>query len=213
MLAAMTVALDDAVGAVMAKVRERGIEKDTLVVFLSDNGCPVVTGAGTNGPLNGQKCTYYEGGIRVPFIMHWPGRIPSGKVYREPVVSRDIVPTFLSAANARPRDAEFDGVDLVPYLNARRRGVPHDALFWRGGQGRAARMGKWKLVEFGDRYSRLYDLSTDLGEKTDLSARHPEQVRRLRQAWSAWSAKMKPAAWPPRYRELTVNGESINWEL
>ena len=101
MLAAMTAALDDAVGAVMAKLRERGIEKDTLVFFLSDNGCPVMTGAGTNGPLNGEKVTYYEGGIRVPFIAYWPGRIPAGKVYREPVVSRDIVPTFLSAADAR----------------------------------------------------------------------------------------------------------------
>jgi len=213
MLAAMTAALDDAVGAVMAKLRERGIEKDTLVFFLSDNGCPVMTGAGTNGPLNGEKVSYYEGGIRVPFIAYWPGRIPAGKVYWEAVVSRDIVPTFLSAADARPRDTNFDGVDLLPYLNGRGRGVPHDALFWRGGQGRAVRMGNWKLVEFGDRYSRLYDLAKDVGEKVDLSSRHPEQVRRLREAWRAWSAQMKPAAWPPRYREVTINGETINWEL
>jgi arylsulfatase A-like enzyme len=199
MLAAMTAALDDAVGAVMAKLRERGIDKDTLVFFLSDNGCPVMTGAGTNGPLNGEKVTYYEGGIRV--------------LYREPVVSRDIVPTFLSAADARPRDTNFDGVDLLPYLSGRSQGMPHDALFWRGGQGRAVRMGNWKLVEFGERYSRLYDLAKDLGEKVDLSSRHPEQVRRLREAWRAWSAQMKPAAWPPRYREVTINGEMINWEL
>jgi arylsulfatase A-like enzyme len=212
MLAAMTAALDDAVGAVMAKLRERGTEKDTLVFFLSDNGCPVMTGAGTNRPLNGEKVTYYEGGIRVPFIAYWPGRVPAGKVYGQPAVSRDIVPTFLSAAGAQPRDTNFDGVDLLPWLNGRN-GTPHDALFWRGGRGRAARMGNWKLVEFGDRYSRLYDLSKDIGEKEDLSAQHPDQVRGLREAWKAWSAQMKPAAWPPRYREVTVNGETINWEL
>jgi arylsulfatase A-like enzyme len=213
MLAAMTAALDDAVGAVIAELRTRGIEKDTLVFFLSDNGCPVVTGAGTNGPLNGEKATYYEGGIRVPFLAYWPGRVPAGTVYREPVVSRDIVPTFLSAAGASPRDAAFDGADLLPYLNGRGRGAPHEALFWRAGQGRAARIGHWKLVEFGDRFSRLYDLSKDLGEKNDVAARHPEQIRRLRAAWSAWSGKMKPAAWPPRFREIAVNGETINWEL
>jgi arylsulfatase A-like enzyme len=212
MLAAMTAALDDEVGAVMSKLRERGIEKDTLVFFLSDNGCPVMTGAGTNGPLNGEKVTYYEGGVRVPFIAYWPGRIPAGKVYREPVVSRDIVPTFLKAADIGVGGANFDGVDLLPWINGRG-GTPHDALFWRAGQGRAVRIGNWKLVEFGDRYSHLYDLANDLGEKQDLSGRHPEQVRRLREAWKVWSAQMKPPAWPARYREVTVNGETINWEL
>src|SRR5688572_1825622 len=152
MLASMTAALDDAVGAVMAKLRERGLQKDTLVFFLSDNGCSVMTRAGTNGPLNGEKVTYHEGGIRVPFIAYWPGRIPAGKVYREPVVSRDIVPTFLSVSNARANGTSFDGVDLLPWLNGRS-GAPHDALFWRGGPGRAVRMGNWKLVEFGDRHS------------------------------------------------------------
>ncbi len=102
MLAAMTVALDDAVGLLAGKLRELGLERDTLFVFLSDNGCPVSTGAGTNAPLNGEKVTYFEGGIRVPWIMRWPGRIPTGKVYREPVVSRDLMPTFLAAAICCP---------------------------------------------------------------------------------------------------------------
>jgi len=211
MLAAMTSALDDAVGAILTKLREAGLERSTLVVFLSDNGCPVMTGAGTNGPLNGEKVTYYEGGIRVPFAMRWPGRIPAGEVYRQPVVSRDIVPTFLAAAGIRP-PVEFDGVDLLPYLNGRA-GPPHDALYWRAGNGRAIRKGKWKLVEFGDTYSRLYDLSADVGEKADLSAKHPDVVSELRGMWKAWSDRMAKPAWPPRFREVTVNGETLNWEL
>jgi arylsulfatase A-like enzyme len=117
-LAAMTSALDDNVGAVLAKLRETGIDKDTLVVFLRDNGCPVVTGAGRNGPLNGEKATYFEGGIRIPFMMQWPSRVPAGKVYRQPVVSRDILPTFLAAAGvAPPSDVALDGVNLLPFLN------------------------------------------------------------------------------------------------
>lgn len=213
MLAAMTVALDEAVGALMAKLRERGLEKDTLVIFLSDNGCPVMTGAGSNGPLNGEKVTYFEGGIRIPFIASWPGHIPAGMVYRKPVVSRDIVPTFLTAAGVTFRKDDFDGVDLLPWLKERKSGEPHEALFWRAGEGRAVRMGDWKLIEFGERHSHLYNLSQDIGEKRDLSDSHPDQVRRLREAWKAWSHQMKSPAWPPRYREVTVNGEKINWEL
>jgi arylsulfatase A-like enzyme len=210
LLAAMTVALDDAVGRIVSQVRESQIEPDTMIVFLSDNGCPEITGAGTNGPLNGEKVTYFEGGIRVPYIMRWPGRIPAGKTYREPVVSRDIVPTFLSAAGGASDD--FDGVDLLPYLNGSKRGAPHDFLFWRGGTGRAVRMGRWKLVEFGDNV-RLFDLAADLGEKSDVATKNPNVVREMRGAFASWSAKMAPPAWPPRYRELTVNGEKWNWEL
>ncbi|MEX2261002.1 MAG: sulfatase-like hydrolase/transferase [Bryobacteraceae bacterium] len=214
MLAAMTSAMDDAVGAVLRRLRDNGLERDTLVVFLSDNGCPVTTGAGTNRPLNGEKCTYYEGGIRVPFVARWPGRLPEGKVYSEPVVSRDILPTFLSAAGIdAPQGVRFDGVDLIPYLNGTRQGAPHEALFWRAGQARAVRQGPWKLLEFGERYSKLYNLTSDIGEKTDVSARHPEVVKRLRDAWRAWSARMMEPRWPARYRELTVNGEKIVWEL
>jgi arylsulfatase A-like enzyme len=210
MLAAMTVALDDAVGLLVSKLRELGLERDTLFVFLSDNGCPAVTGAGTNAPLNGEKVTYFEGGIRVPWLMHWPGRIPAGKVYREPVVSRDLLPTFLAAAGVPAPPS--DGVDLLPFLRGAR-GRPHEALFWRAGKARAVRKGKWKLVEFGEEFTGLYDLNADVGEKEDLSRERPEVLRELRDAWAAWSRQMKPPAWPPRYRKLTVNGKELNWEL
>lgn len=211
-LAAMTAALDDMVGAVMAKLREHRLERDTMVVFLSDNGCPVMTGAGTNGPLNGEKVTYFEGGIRVPFIFHWPGRVPAGKTYREPVTSRDIAPTFLAAAGLGGAGS-FDGVDLLPFVNGRSRKAPHEALFWRGGNGRAVRRGPWKLVEFGERHSWLFHLGKDLGEKHDVSAEHPEVVRELRAAFERWSSGMGKPAWPARYREVTVNGVTVNWEL
>jgi arylsulfatase A-like enzyme len=107
----------------------------------------------------------------------------------------------------------FDGVNLTPYLDGTAKGVPHEALFWRGGKGRAVRKGKWKLVEFGDSLSALYDLSKDIGEKSDVSRAHPDVVRELREAWRAWSSQMKPPAWPPRFRDVTVNGTKLTWEL
>ncbi|MBM3727661.1 MAG: sulfatase [Acidobacteria bacterium] len=213
MLAAMTAAMDDAIGAVLAKLRERGLERDTLVVFLSDNGCPVMTGAGTNGPLNGEKVTYYDGGIRVPLLTRWTGILPPGITYKYPIVSRDLVPTFLKAAAIPPPAAAFDGIDLLPYFTGRRTGAPHEYLFWRGGKGRAVRSGPWKLVEFGDSYSKLYHLGRDIGEKEDLSAAEPGVVRRLRRAWTAWSNSMRAPAWPARQRNVTVNGTTLTWDL
>lgn len=212
MLAAMTSAMDDAIGSVLAKLRAEGLERDTLVFFLSDNGCPVMTGAGTNGPLNGEKCTYYEGGIRVPFAAQWPGRIPAGKVCSESVVSRDLLPTFLAAAGVKA-EVKFDGVDLLPFLNGQSKGSPHAALHWRAGKGRAIRKGKWKLVEFGDNYSKLYDLAADIGEKSDVSAKNPAVVRELRAEWKAWSDQMAAPRWPARYRDVVINGEKLTWEL
>jgi arylsulfatase A-like enzyme len=210
LLAAMTVALDDAVGAILARLRHHGLDRNTLVVFLSDNGCPVLTGAGSNAPLNGEKVTYYEGGIRVPFILRWPGRVPAGKVDKRPITSRDILPTFLAAAGVRD-STKFDGVNLLPFLH--NNAIPHQALFWRAGNARAVRKGKWKLLEFGDQLSSLFDLESDVAEGHDRSAQHPEIVRELRADFARWSAEMREPAWPPRFRKITVNGQNLNWEL
>lgn len=214
MLAAMTAALDESVGAILTKLRETRLEKDTMVVFLSDNGCPEQTGAGTNGPLNGEKVTYFEGGIRVPFMMRWTGHLPAGQTYRHPVVSRDILPTFMAAAGIPlPSAKVFDGVNLLPYLTGKDKQAPHDILFWRAGSARAVRKGKWKLLEFGDSYTKLFDLAEDLGETKDLSAQRPDIVKELQISWKNWSNSMRPAAWPPRYRKATVNGDTLNWEI
>jgi arylsulfatase A-like enzyme len=213
-LAAMTAAMDDAIGAVMAKLREAQLEKDTLVIFLSDNGCPLMTGAGSNGALSGEKVTYYEGGIRVPFLMQWPGQIPAGQTYRNPVVSRDILPTLLGAAGRLLRPGvEFDGVNLLPYLTGRNRSTPHDILFWRCGNARVVRKGQWKLLEFGDKLTRLYNVVSDPSEKEDMASRHAELVNELRASWRNWSDRMAKPAWPPRFRDVTVHGQTLTWEL
>jgi arylsulfatase A-like enzyme len=212
MLAAMTSAMDDGIGKVLGKLKESGLEKDTLIFFLADNGCPIYTGAGSNRPLNGSKCTLYEGGIRVPFAMQWPGRIKPGQVYRKTVSSLDMAPTFLNLAGAAS-EHPLDGVDLLPYVTGKNSGAPNEKLFWRMGRNSAARIGNWKLIQIGDK-AKLYDLATDIGEKKDLAAEKPEVVRDLTAAWKAWNAPMVAPLWKPRGTpEIPINGEKITWDI
>ncbi len=130
--AAMVSALDDAVGAVMAKLHAAGLDERTLVVFLSDNGGPTDVNGSSNAPLRGVKGETREGGIRVPFLLRWPGRLPAGAIYDRPVIQLDLHPTALAAAGAPvPADATPDGVDLLPYLTGSKSGDPHELLYWR----------------------------------------------------------------------------------
>jgi arylsulfatase A-like enzyme len=197
--AAMTSALDDGVGSVLAALRDHGLEEDTLVFFLSDNGAlTLVRGPqyARNTPLRGGKLTPYEGGVRIPFLAMWPGRIPAGLVSRQPIVSFDIPLTMLAAAGvAPPADRPLDGVDLMPNLEGRGAGVPHQAICWRYGPNRAVRVGDWKLVQFGGNPVELYDLEHDVGETRNLAGERPETVARLERAYASWEAQMVPPAW------------------
>jgi arylsulfatase A-like enzyme len=209
--AAMTAALDEGVGRVLAKLREENLEQQTLVIFLSDNGGPTVQGTAINGsrnsPLRGSKRTTLEGGIRVPLAARWPGRLPAGAVYEHPVIHLDLVPTVLAAAgiSASP-EWRLDGVDLLPYWSGRLTGPPHSTLYWKFSAQMAIRRGDWKLVRYhpaadgpmgrspqrsaGATPARLYNLAWDLGETTDLAARYPETVRELEGAWQEWNAQL-----------------------
>src|SRR5262249_20230726 len=142
LFAAIMSAMDDAVGRVMAKVRERGEEESTLVVFTSDNGGPTAQTTSSNLPLRGFKAPSGEGGVRVPFCLQWKGTIPAGSVYEHPIIQLDILPTALAAAGApaRPED-QLDGVDLLPYLTGKKSGRPHETFSWRFGPQTAIRHG------------------------------------------------------------------------
>jgi len=194
--AGMLSAMDDAVGAVLAKLREAGIEKDSLVFFISDNGGPTRQTTSRNDPLRGYKGQVYEGGIRVPFLVQWKGRIPAGKVYEHPVISLDILPTALAAAGADlPKDVKLDGVNLLPHLAGERISAPHETLFWRMGAQAAARVGRWKLIRLNTESFELYDLLTDIGEQQDLAKRKPEVLERVTASLTDWESYMIPAKW------------------
>ena len=195
--AAKLSAMDDGVGAVLAKLKEAGAYQDTLLFFLSDNGGPPVNGS-SNGPLRGFKATVWEGGIRVPFLVQWPRRIKGGATYDQPVISLDIMPTAAAVAGGKlPTDRVLDGVNLIPRMTGRRKEPPHPMLFWRFGENRkAVRAGDWKLVQQGAP-PQLFDLSKDTGEADDLSAREPGRAKQLGDALAAWESQLVPPLWGP----------------
>lgn len=210
--AAMMSALDENVGRVLAKLDELKIADNTLVFFISDNGGPVMNGTSVNGsrndPLRGSKRTTLEGGIRVPYFVRWSGKLPAGKIYDEPVIQLDILPTALAAAGAKvPAKANLDGVDLVPYFKGAKKEVPHDTLYWRFGQQMAIRRGDWKLVRYDPVVdggtgratdAKLYNLKDDIGETHDLIQAKPEKAKELQAAWDEWNKLNVPALWGGR---------------
>ncbi len=222
---AMLSAMDDAVGGVLAKVRETGQEKNTLIFFFSDNGGPTPSTTAGNGPLRGFKSQTWEGGIRVPFMMQWKGTIPAGQVDDRPVIQLDIHPTALAAAGieANP-EWKLDGVNLLPFVTGKKAGAPHDALYWRFGPQIALRSGDWKLVKgagmdalANDRTvksstanAELYNLKEDIGEKNNLAAKHPEKLRELAAQWDKWNADNIEPAWGPRVKAGAVTGKKKN---
>ncbi len=206
--AAMQSAMDDAIGTVLAKVREQKQEENTLIFFFTDNGGPTANNSSTNGPLRGRKAQTWEGGIRVPWMVQWKGRIPAGKVDDRPVIQLDILPTALAAAGVETKpEWKLDGVNLLPLLTGEKSGRPHEALFWRFGQQIAARVGDWKLVkatgnatmERGGAAStegaELYNLAKDIGEKENLASKEPEKFKELAAAWEQWNAGNVDPVW------------------
>jgi arylsulfatase A-like enzyme len=206
---AMISALDDAVGEIVKKVREAGLEEKTLIVFCSDNGGATYTRATTNAPLKGGKLTHFEGGINVPFLMSWKGKIAPNTVYHEPVSTLDIFTTIASNIDAPlPRDRTYDGVDLVAKVNSRE--PAHEALFWRSGTSKAVRQGDWKLVisEKSDKIW-LYNLATDKSETTDLSREKPDIVAELQAALKEWEKGLIAPLWPSPARNELRFGDDL----
>lgn len=237
--AAMVSSLDDSVGEVMARLREHGLEEDTMIVFLSDNGCALyVDGACTNGPLRGGKRWFFEGGIRVPFLLSWPAGVEPGQVYEPAVSSLDLLPTFAAAGGAPLPEKPLDGVDLLPYLRGEVDGVPHETLFWRAGPNRAVRRGDWKLWQVNraseeqvaslpllgalfpaweaphgsplGQLNRLHDLENDLGERIPLAGDEQAVLDELRRALDAWEGELvEPRWWSNRGTAGMVDDEAI----
>jgi arylsulfatase A-like enzyme len=208
--AAMMVAMDDAIGKVLAKLREHRLDDNTLIFFVSDNGGPTKANHSSNQPLNGNKASTWEGGIRVPYLVQWPGKLPAGRTYDQPVIQLDFLPTALAAAGVEIKpEWKLDGVNLLPYFTGEESGAPHEALYWRFGAQVAIRMGDWKLVKAGAggvearakdydlTNAQLYNLASDIGEKTNVADKNPERVKQLAAAWQKWNADLPPPAWVP----------------
>ena len=176
---------DEGVGQILAELDRNGLSQNTLVIFTNDNGGEWLS---RNAPLRARKNTLWEGGIRVPMILRWPGVLPANRVSSQVAITMDLTATILKATStAVPETHKLEGIDLAPILSGRSPVVARE-LFWRRPRPflqRAVRSGNWKLFWEGQQLY-LYDLSKDPGETTDLTASHEEVVRKLRVAIEAW---------------------------
>jgi arylsulfatase A-like enzyme len=197
--AAMIRALDRGVGRVLEALQEDGLERDTIVIFTSDNGGAYYLGLpDINRPFRGWKQTFFEGGIRGPMFMRWPGVVAPGTTYRAPVSHFDIFATAVAAAHAKgPKDRPMDGVDLTPFIRGERKGRPHEVLFWRTGPYRVVRAGDWKLqVTELPVKDWLYDLSSDPTERNNLAEQRPDKVAELKALLDRHDAEQVKPLWP-----------------
>jgi arylsulfatase A-like enzyme len=184
--------MDVAVGEVLKALKRTGADKNALIIYFSDNG-GALRNKSNNGVLCGYKHMVYEGGLRVPFIVSWVGKLPEGTVCQEPVMSIDIMPTICAAVGiALPSDRIYDGKNMLPVLRGEAKKRLHEELFWDNGLGKwAVRAGKWKLLkEKGG--LELYDLEADIGEKNNLAERHPQMVEDLQKKYRGWKSQMAP---------------------
>lgn len=186
----MVEVMDEGIGRIMQTLRATGLDQNTIVLFCSDNGA---NGRGNNGALRGTKGRVYEGGHRVPAIVWYPTGIKGGATSDEPILSMDILPTFLDFVDVEPSASDVDGISFKNLL-LHGEPLPERDLFWSFRQRHAVRSGDWKLVvtgtEEGERME-LFNLSEDLSEQTDLIEQYPEEARQLREKLRVWGLAVR----------------------
>jgi uncharacterized sulfatase len=202
---AMISAMDDGIGLITATLKKHQLTEKTLIFYIADNGAPLKIhkidspldgdaggwDGSLNTPLNGEKGMLTEGGIHVPFLIAWPGKIPAGQTYEHPVSALDVAATATAIADLPLKPGELDGTNLIPHLTGEKKDPPHGFLAWRWISQSAIREGRWKLLRGGER-EYLYDLSADLEEKHNLASQHPDIAARLRARLTAWCAELDP---------------------
>lgn len=196
---AMARNLDRNVGRILQALKDQGLDKNTLVIFTSDNGGANYIGLPEiNKPYRGWKATFFEGGIHSPFFMRWPGIIPTNARFQYPVGHVDIFATAAVAAGAPlPNDRVIDGVNLIPYVTGQATGRPHQTLYWRSGQYKVVLDGDWKLQSSeAQKKVWLYDLSADPTEQHDLSQARSDKVKALLALLAAQDAQSVKPLWP-----------------
>ena len=195
---AMIAAMDDGIGRIRGKLHAAGIDKNTLIFFIGDNGAPLKEGAwngSLNLPLTGEKGMLTDGGIRTPFLAAWPGKIKAGQTFEAPVINLDVAATAMALAGL-PQDAKLDGVDLMPYMLGEKTGNPHDALFWRWRSQAAVRADHWKYILLGKDERYLFDLDSPEGETKNRITDFPEIAADLEKKLLGWNARLPPPGLP-----------------
>jgi len=185
---AMVHRLDVNVGRIINELKKQGIYENTVVVFLSDNGGYINDNVSINAPFRGEKQTLLEGGIHVPFIISYPEKFKAGTLYEEPVISLDILPTFVKMAGGEIKENDnIHGVDLTPFINGKKSTKPHEYLFWNYEGISAIRYGDMKLINLPDKLPELYNLRKDVSEQNDIAEKRKEMVNKLIEKLGMWN--------------------------
>lgn len=195
---AMIAAMDEGVGRVRTRLRELGLERNTVIFFIGDNGAPLKEGAwngSLNTPLLGEKGMLTDGGVRVPFLAAWPGTLAAGRTYERPVSALDVAATAVSLAGL-PGDPALDGVNIMPFLLGEKDGSPHDALYWRWRSQAAVRTDRWKFIWLGRDRKFLFDLASPERETRSRLADFPAIAAELERKLLAWDATLPPPHLP-----------------
>ncbi|GJM62670.1 sulfatase-like hydrolase/transferase [Persicobacter diffluens] len=227
----MMLAMDDGIGQIVNALKEEGVYENTVIFFISDNGSPKGQSGNmsSTGGLRGWKGDTYEGGIRVPFVLRWPGLLDDGSWYDQPVSNLDVVPTIMSYLNVENPTKEglaFDGVDLLPYmLGDRGAQRPHDIMYWRRDNHYALRKGDWKLCwndgDIKDGNPMLFNLETDREEKENLFSSEVAIAEEMQEIFDAWDGYLPDHRWWGRkrnrnYREYLIEdfeGPAAKWSV
>ena len=192
---AMNYSMDLNIGKVLKTLEEQGMMENTLIIFTSDNGGKPKGNYSYNGPLRGQKGQTYEGGIRVPFVAVWKGKIPAGQITKEPVHSIDILPTALNACGVNVDPSwEIDGVDLIPFFTKKVASLTSRHLFHRLNNSWSIRDQDWKLVSMNGK-KELFNIREDIGEKKPMMKKKPEIAQRLQKIMDQWDSENQPGRW------------------
>ena len=182
-------AMDASIGKLLDLLDEYKIADNTIVIFFSDNGGG---GAADNKPLRGAKGQMFEGGIRVPCIVRWPGKLPADTTSDEFLTSLEIFPMLCAATDTIvPKNVKLDGFDMLPILLGKQKS-PRREMFWQRRNDKGARVGNWKWVE-SSRGNGLFDLRTDIGERHDLSKEKPDTLKMMKARFANWKKQMKDA--------------------
>lgn len=195
--AAMMLAMDRATGAILNKLEALGVADNTIVIFTNDNGGPTDKNASINRPLSGTKSNHLEGGIRVPYVIKWPGVLAANSEYALPVSTLDLLPTLYAAAGGDSNKlAEIDGVDLIEFITGNNKGRPHQYLYWKKDARAVIRKDDWKLIRYPDRPAELYYISNqDVGEHNNLAAQEPARYTALYKELFEWELTLERPLW------------------
>ena len=187
---------DDRIGALLSKIENAGLTNDTIIIFQSDHGASEEVrahkGGGSAGPHRGAKFSLYEGGIRVPAIISWPGNLPQNEARNQIATGCDWFPTIMELCKIPAAEHEIDGKSLLPVINSKSARSAHKIFHWKSGNSVAVREGKWKLVMSGKKVE-LFDLPNDLGESRNLIKEHPKTVKKLREQSAIYWRSVNPS--------------------